>query len=148
MNKINIFQELQKLDGILESNFKQKLSIEESSNIKIFPIELMKLATFTGIYFLCSDKLILYVGKSTQLGARIAGHCTKSATQVPFGMIKQVFYIDVSIQKLDAVERACIYFFQTAYNKISLMDQKTWVTKYKKWIKTHERLLEWVPKDG
>lgn len=140
INKTNFFQELQKLDNILELNFKQELDIKKSLNVKIFPMKLVKLSTCIGVYFICSNTEILYIGKSIQLGVRVAGHCTESSTQVPSDEIKQIFYIPVSIQDLDGTEKACIYFFHPKYNNRPLnWNQKMWISRLKKWIKDRKR---------
>ena len=90
-----------------------KLNVpEELSKIKkLYELPFDNLVTPSGIYFLCQDSKIVYVGQAVSIGKRIQDHIYQNIKK-----FNQVFFIAVPSNKLDDIEKACIYYFNPMYN--------------------------------
>jgi hypothetical protein len=74
--------------------------------------EITRWSRLCGIYFLFNDDELLYIGKSTNVLARIAMHAAKSSNM----KFDRAFFIPVNEKELDIVEKTLIHMFGTAKN--------------------------------
>ena len=73
------------------------------------PTQLEVMRPICGIYFLCRNGQVVYVGQSTDIHARSRGH-------IPLKEFDAIFYIEVSEEKLDEVELYWINNLRPTYN--------------------------------
>lgn len=101
-------------------NFCTGISTEESAQI---PIELSNLSQMyvirtdqmlatCGIYFLCKEKKIVYIGQSTSIATRLAVHIEEAAKQFDLCV-----WIPIHKRDLDTVEASLIKHFKPKLNK-------------------------------
>lgn len=67
--------------------------------------------TGSGVYFLCKDGVIKYVGKSVCVSARVATHIKEGVKY-----FSEIFYIAAPTNEIDALEKAFIHYFLPEYN--------------------------------
>lgn len=67
--------------------------------------------TGSGVYFLCKDGIIKYIGKSVCVSARIATHIFEGHKN-----FSEIFYITAPTNEIDALEKALIHYFLPEYN--------------------------------
>jgi excinuclease UvrABC nuclease subunit len=100
-------------------HFNEKLMFPEShrvplelSNVdKLFEIPRDVLNTPPGVYFLCHESKIVYIGMSTHIGSRIMTH-SKEGQKV----FDAVYFITCGIRRVAEVETALIRYFKPKYN--------------------------------
>lgn len=67
--------------------------------------------TGSGIYFLCKDGDIKYIGKSVCVSARIGAHLTERSKD-----FSEIFFIPAPTTEIDDLEKAFIHYFLPEYN--------------------------------
>lgn len=92
---------------------KVPFEISKIKNLKQLPLE--KLKTPPGIYFLCKDKQLVYIGKSIDVLHRIMNHIKQKKKD-----FDTVFYIAWPETDLDRIETALIRFYNPIYNGVDL----------------------------
>lgn len=78
-------------------------------NLYQLPID--NIHTPPGVYFLCKDKEIRYVGKSINVAHRLMYHIAENTKE-----FNAVFYIPCPYSKLTEIESALIRYFRPMYN--------------------------------
>lgn len=78
--------------------------------LKVIRFEMSSIAS--GIYFLCRDDRIVYIGQAVDLSRRIPQHLKEKN-------FDRVFYINVKEEDLNNVEIELIKYYQPEYNKTS-----------------------------
>lgn len=85
---------------------------DELSMIKnLCKLPKVKINTPPGIYFLCNNKKIVYIGKAINVGDRIAEHVRERMKK-----FDSVYFVCCHIDQLTSIETACIKFFKPQYN--------------------------------
>ena len=78
-------------------------------------IEANLTTVFSGVYFLCKNNEIVYVGQAQSVSNRVGNHCGDGVKD-----FDSAFCIPVSISLLNAVEQYYIKAFLPKYNKCAL----------------------------
>lgn len=99
-------------DGWQKINSVDKLPPELISCNRISEIPINSAYGPSGVYFLCKDKKIVYVGQSKCVFSRINDHKKQKR-----GLFDSVFFIDLPLSRLDDVETALIRKFNPPLNK-------------------------------
>lgn len=91
------------------------LPIELSNIENIYQINLSEVCNVSGIYFLCKNKKILYIGQTVNIHNRLSQHLKNKE-------FEDVFFVPVHRMFLDEVERSLINHFAPPLNKQSFSD--------------------------
>lgn len=67
--------------------------------------------TGSGIYFLCKDGVIKYIGKSVCVSSRVGAHLSEGSKD-----FSEIFYIPAPTTEIDDLEKAFIHYFLPEYN--------------------------------
>lgn len=86
------------------------VELQNVSNINKLPIDLLN--TPSGIYFLCLNNSIQYIGQAKNIAYRVIGHFAENKKE-----FDSVYYIECPIQSLDSIERLLISYFKPPLNK-------------------------------
>lgn len=79
----------------------------------LYKLPIANLHTPPGIYFLCLENQIVYVGKAVDIRNRVMGHKNEMVKQ-----FDSVYFICAHIDQLLRIEEACIKFFNPPYNSV------------------------------
>lgn len=88
------------------------IPMELASVKNLFKLPLEILNTPPGVYFLCDEKDIVYVGQSINVANRIATHLSEAEKQ-----FNQVYFIPCHISHLNHLESSMIRYFKPKYNQ-------------------------------
>lgn len=95
----------------LKNSYKYRKPDELSEFPKVITLPLQVIKKITGIYFLCKNKQIVYIGKSINIISRISTH-----SQVMEGEFDSVFYIEVPECYIHEIEQELIHSFDPKLN--------------------------------
>lgn len=85
----------------------------------LFELPLETISTPSGIYFLCADRKIKYIGQSHNVARRICDHMNDKTKQ-----FNSVYFITCSISELRTLESALIRYFKPEYNATIKNEEK------------------------
>jgi excinuclease UvrABC nuclease subunit len=77
----------------------------------LYQLPLEAITTPPGIYFLCHQSKLVYIGKAVNITNRIFGHISEGIKE-----FYSVFYIPCHVANLDQIESALIKYFRPKYN--------------------------------
>lgn len=109
-NQIYNFIHFNKDIHSVKSDVPEELS--RINNLYHLPIE--NISTPPGIYFLCKNNKIKYIGQSVNVGSRVITHMNEGIKD-----FDSVYFISCPINKLTELECALIRYFQPELNKTS-----------------------------
>lgn len=89
------------------------LSIALLGNLLHVPIT----ATCSGVYFLCADDEVVYVGQALHVISRIANHICEGVKQFD---LSRVYFLPCPVGELNEVERQWIQALKPRYNRHGL----------------------------
>lgn len=92
----------------------------------VYEIPVRNIRTPPGIYFLCHQSQVVYVGQSENIGARIIEH-----EKNPEKVFDSIYWIMCPINRLNSLESAFIRHLQPKYNK----------TRHKKDLYNRDKLI-------
>lgn len=98
---------------------------ELRANAATIPLELSKISdlyelpvsyinTPPGVYFLCKEGIIKYIGQAMSITNRIVEHVKEGLKD-----FDKVFFIQCPLNRLNALENALIRYYKPAYNRAS-----------------------------
>jgi hypothetical protein len=90
-----------------------EIPLEISAIKDLFEIPFEAINTPPGIYFLCLNNMIQYIGQAINIGNRVIHHFKED--KIPFNSI---YWIQCPLNRLDALEAALIRKLKPAYNKL------------------------------
>lgn len=96
---------------------KYDVPIELSQIKDLFELSIEQINTPPGIYFLCLDKKIQYIGKSVTISDRVISHIKENVKQ-----FDKVFYVVCPLNELDSFETALIRYYKPPLNKTYLQN--------------------------
>lgn len=102
------------------------LTNDYAPSLHEIPIELLKINglqklplefinTPSGIYFLCRNKKIVYIGQAINIAGRICSHLTEKRKE-----FDSCFFICCPVNKLNEIEGSLITHYKPEYNKTAL----------------------------
>jgi hypothetical protein len=74
-------------------------------------LPMVRINTPPGVYFLCQERDIVYIGKAVNIADRIVEHKKEAVKK-----FDSVYFICCHSDQLTQIETACIRFFKPAYN--------------------------------
>lgn len=85
--------------------------VELSMLTSLYKLPLRNLHTPPGIYFLCNEGQVVYIGKAVDIGSRIMDH-----KRNPDKIFDSVYFICCHLDQLTRIEAACIKNFRPPLN--------------------------------
>lgn len=83
-----------------------------TDKIRESAVDVTHFPNYPGIYFLMKDDEIVYVGQSTRLCARLAGHVGQPGMKE----FNRISWVEVPIEDLNFMEAAYILFYRPKHN--------------------------------
>lgn len=89
---------------------------EELNKISdLYELPMSIINTPPGVYFLCADKVIVYIGQAVNISNRINAHIAQGLKS-----FNRVFFIPCPINRLNQLESSLIRYFKPPLNKTSI----------------------------
>ena len=79
--------------------------------VDLHKLDLSTLFTPSGVYFLCKEDKVVYIGQAINVGARITSHISENKKS-----FDRIFYVRVPLNELNAVEGTLIRIFRPPLN--------------------------------